>query len=188
MSLVRRPRQAQGEPLTPGEWAFFNDATKPDSTDDGEWWSLRHHGDLFREGRPGIAELWRQYRADVLRGWLLRHPGTRPILWWKFDAPEPQRHRIGGVGTPLDQCFPGHGQTLHCGLPVAWLSLDLAEYYRSKWPPFLWAPIDEIDPPVFESQAAYLDRHALLTVVERRTLKPSDFDPERLTRRPEILI
>ena len=33
--------------------------------------------------------------------------------------------------------------------------------------------IDPADPPVFESQAAYLDRHKLLTEVERECL-PAD--------------
>jgi hypothetical protein len=36
------------------------------------------------------------------------------------------------------------------------------------------------DPPIFESQAAYLDRHDLLLPKEKKRLRETDFEPERL--------
>ena len=39
-------------------------------------------------------------RDDVVAHWAKRHPGTRPRLWWRWDAPSP-RLRLGGKGEPL---------------------------------------------------------------------------------------
>jgi hypothetical protein len=39
---------------------------------------------------------------------------------------------------------------------------------------------DPDNPPRFESQASYLDRHALLLPSERRRLRREDFEPEVL--------
>jgi hypothetical protein len=38
--------------------------------------------------------------------------------------------------------------------------------------------IDPGDPPVFESQASYLERHGLFLPGERKRLKKEDFEPE----------
>ena len=34
-------------------------------------------------------EIWDRARDTVLPVWLRERPGTRPSLWWQFDAPEP---------------------------------------------------------------------------------------------------
>ena len=39
------------------------------------------------------------------------------------------------------------------------------------------ADVDPEDPPVFESEATYLDRHGLLTAAERRRLRVADYEP-----------
>lgn len=46
--------------------------------------------------------------------------------------------------------------------------------------PTLWedAPHDPAKPALFESQAAYLDRHGLFLPGERKRLKAADFEPE----------
>jgi hypothetical protein len=41
---------------------------------------------------------------------------------------------------------------------------------------FLGVAIDPADPPVYESEAAYLARHALLSDAERAQLTAADFD------------
>ena len=93
-----------------------------------------------RENRGGLSENWENYMNDlpydetgilffadeeesavwakwgpgVLARWLIERPGTRPSLWWKYEAPrlpakgikvfydgkipEP-RQRVGGVGS-----------------------------------------------------------------------------------------
>jgi hypothetical protein len=101
-------------------------------------------------------------------------PGTRPALWWRFDAPrqpvgtfpgcyydgeltEP-RKRTGGTGTPTHEVW--------CTVPV--FSYGISD---------VWLGIDENDPPTFESQAAYLKRHGLLLAGEERR---ADFESETL--------
>ena len=101
-------------------------------------------------------------------------PGTRPALWWAYTCPrlpigtfpgwfidgklpEP-RERLGGIGTPAYQ-VTAVGPSFAFGI---------AE---------LWVGIDEDDPPVFESQAAYLKRHAFLFAGEE---KRSCFEPETI--------
>ncbi|WP_153005451.1 hypothetical protein [Aureimonas ureilytica] len=50
------------------------------------------------------------------------------------------------------------------GLPVDWLRQASDQGSAGL-------PIDPESPPLFETQAAYLDRHGLLTAAERRALK-----------------
>jgi len=73
--------------------------------------------------------------------------------------PEPRR-RVGGTGG-----CPTH-EGLSLGVPDGWLDDDF----------------DPTDPPLYESQAAYLARHELLTNTERRTLAtmPEAFQPENI--------
>jgi hypothetical protein len=37
------------------------------------------------------ATLWSAHRDAVLAWWIARYPGTRPSLWWRFEAPAPRR-------------------------------------------------------------------------------------------------
>jgi hypothetical protein len=113
-------------------------------------------GFLVRRARRGLtdtAELWAANRDDVLREWIRDYPGTRPYAWWQHDAPEPRR-RIGGSGLVRNE---RHAY----GLPT---DAD-------------WRVVDPNNPPSFESQAAYLDRHGLLSDAEHRRLTPADFEP-----------
>lgn len=43
-------------------------------------------------------EAWEQYRGDLLPGWLLQRPGTRPAAWWICECPF---HVDGNVTNPL---------------------------------------------------------------------------------------
>jgi hypothetical protein len=40
---------------------------------------------------PTVAELWREHCDRVIAEWIVENPGTRPSLWWKYDAPEPRQ-------------------------------------------------------------------------------------------------
>jgi hypothetical protein len=92
MAKSRKPRSAVAEPITNDEWLFINDAERPENADTAVWWSLEcDGGELFREGRPSIAELWASYGPAVLRDWIPKHPCTRPNLWWTFDGPDEPR-------------------------------------------------------------------------------------------------
>lgn len=137
-----------------------------------------------------LMELWEAHREALLAEWISENPCTRPHFWWKHDAPaelvpgcdgseffahQAHRRRIGGTGTPayevlaLVPCFV-------CGLPESWLD---------EWPgnPGRGELVDPADPPTFESQAVYLDRHGLLTTDEKRHLKKH---PELL--KPEAVV
>jgi hypothetical protein len=147
-------------------------ADKPPTSPSEEWWALVADTAVFREDRPPVADLWTAYAAAVLEVWTAALPGTRPPLWWRYAAPEPQRRRQGGVGTPAHQCT-AYALRLDRGVPVDWL-----------WPtePVMWRDLSGhlvslADPPRFESEAAYLDRHALFLPGERKRLTRADFKP-----------
>jgi hypothetical protein len=156
-------------------------------------------------------ELWEQYGADFLREFIKAHPCQRPLPWWQWDAPrwtrtfsawfdgtlpEP-RQRLGGVGAPDFEVL-AMVPRIEYGLPVGWVSpFDVAYYNgrlpvtRDAWPPrsrqpregdFAGVAIDPADPPTFESEAAYLQRHGCLTPAETQWLAAH---PEALA--PEVI-
>jgi hypothetical protein len=73
--------------LTPAERAFLQDEPEPADASYGEWWGL-HGSECWRGDKPDAAELWVACGADVLAQWAMDYPGTRPRLWWKYDAPD----------------------------------------------------------------------------------------------------
>lgn len=138
--------------------------------------------------------IWEEVREEVMAAWIKKHPGTRCWAWWEFDAPrwerkfgayfdgtlpEPRR-RIGGIGTPSHDVL-AYVPYFDSGIPTSWVSKFQEEYYNGrakdihgnvipseyKDGDFKGVAIDENDPPVFESEAAYLDRHGLLTASEK---------------------
>ena len=142
-----------------------------------------------------FAEVWEELREEVVSEWISETPGTRPPLWWSFDAPrwadpwekwfyhgtfaEP-RKRLGGIGTPAHEALsqvPAYTR----GIPAQWVSAWQVAYFNGCAVDVHGTPIgtdyteghfphkgiDLKDPPVFESEAAYLDRLGLLTDGER---------------------
>jgi hypothetical protein len=179
MPTKRVPIDRAPVQLTPTEWRWLMDEPEPPEEEGGD------PAELFFINLHG---LWVDHRAMVLPLWVREHPGTRPSHWWRWDAPraapgtfgqiqkdldgtplpEPRR-RLGGVGTPAHE---GRGDfpTLGRGIPVAWLMAPLGR-----------APAyDPTDPPIFESEAAYLERHGLFMRGERHRLTAEDFAPERI--------
>ena len=72
----------------------------------------------------------------------------------------------------------------HLGVPVEWVD----EGDLQTWPSLAGrgaAAIDPRDPPVFEAQASYLQRHGLLLPGEARRLNSADFQPEPVLQEPE---
>lgn len=136
-----------------------------------------------------IRKAWEMIGEAVTRDFIKDHPCTRPWAWWMWSAPrqndsdidcywhgtlpEP-RLRIGGSGTPSFECM-GTAPGFRFGLP----SFPTAVHADAG----LCAINDVPDPddlPVFESQAAYLKRHGLLTPAEKRWLAghPAALQPE----------
>lgn len=174
MATKRQPRtRGRQAPLSPSEWAILNDQPIPPG---GNKFTINALG----PDSERLRTLWEQHREEILSEWAVEHPGTRPCCWWRFDAPrwlrpedkgwyfydrlpEP-RQRLGGTGTP---CFEvlAHVPAFTRGIPDQWIEQS------------------DDDPPVFESQAAYLKRHGLLVEGEEERLTDTDFEPE-VVRQP----
>ncbi|MFC1886062.1 hypothetical protein ACFLZM_03290 [Thermodesulfobacteriota bacterium] len=124
-------------------------------------------------------ETWRNSKNQILSAWISNRPGRRPWAWWRYDAPRDPalmagtawenrypiaRQQIGGQGVTTPRRYPASLPRFFFGVPSD------------------WHEIDEADPPIFESQAAYLKRHGLLTKAEEKRLKPADFEPEPIQK------
>lgn len=181
----KRPRAGAGT-VSEAAWAFLNDALTDDIGTSWERWGLEANQPLFLKGPPP-AELWAQFRDVVLKRWILDRPGSRPSLWWRYDAPRlPQgtyencfwdgmlpepRLRIGGVGTALHDIL-AYVPVTYLGVPKHWQAHEEASITPEI------EPINPENPPTFESQASYLDRFSLMTASERRRVHSAHFSPE----------
>ena len=135
-----------------------------------------------------VRDAWQKVGERLSSDWIQRHAGTRCYCWWHYDAPRMSlgtwpgtfwdgklsapRLRLGGVGTP---CHEGLAfkPSFKFGLPDFWVFDTFVKWYPDKDVQV----IDESDPPVFESQAAYLERHGLLSDDERECLPGDAFEP-----------
>jgi len=126
-----------------------------------EYWALLTDSPYPDGGNPfwrivwfmRAQALWLAHRQEVLAHWIPLRPGTRPSSWWRFEMPL-MREQLGGKGKE------GSGGSW-CGLPRSW-----------------WlGGFSYVDPPIFESQAAFLLRNNLLPAAERGRLDNIDFMP-----------
>jgi hypothetical protein len=161
-----------------------------------------------------LRQRWQLYQAKHLSDFIKNNPCQRPWAWWEYSAPrwhdpypgtyfhgtlpEP-RQRLGGVGTP-DYEFLNYVPSFRFGLPTGFLSPWLVDYYNgrakdvngklipSKHKPgdFTGQAISLEDPPVYESECAYLERHGLLTQSERRYLQQHQKLMEPITITAEV--
>jgi hypothetical protein len=91
-------------------------------------------------------DAWEEVKDELLPQWIKENPCTRPFGWWLCDSPE-SRRRVGGSGRRSDNAF------FKFGLPDCW-----------------WIEVNHNQPPLYESEAAYLKRHGLLTPSEAKWL------------------
>lgn len=94
------------------------------------------------------------------------------------------RKKIGGIGTP-DYEVLNCGQSLYFGVPISFVDQWQCDYYNGrekdidgnqigteyKEGDFVAEAYDPHDPPVYETEVAYLKRHGLLTTEEKKKLK-----------------
>jgi hypothetical protein len=132
---------------------------------DAEAWLMGEHNSFHRFDVPpeppgrgfDLAAFWHEFAVEIVAEHVAARPGTRPVRWFQFDAPE-HRRRLGGIGKSCEQA----GLCRYVlGIPESWGS-----------------PVDKDNPPAFESQAAYLRRLGLLMPGEAERLGPADFEPE----------
>jgi hypothetical protein len=153
-------------------------------SEDAESWLHGEECGFFRfKGKEELAALWAEHGHRIVAEHIAMYPGQRPRLWWQYDAPEP-RKRLGGIGTPCHECL-GYAPNFIFGIPAAWISQWDVEYYTGTGTArdlgtFNGVAIDPNDPPVYESQTGYLERHGLLLSGERKRLTKEDFEPEAL--------
>ena len=198
---TRRSRRRR-EPVGQSAWAWLTDGPAPPDNGDDDAFEFN-----FLTGAEERRALWDAHRSEILTAWVKDKPGTRPARWWEFDAPrspigtypgwyydgklpEP-RQRTGGTGTPNHEVL-AYAPQFELGIPVGWVDQWAVDYYNGRAQDIHGNPIgtefsegnfdgfayDPEDPPIFESQAAYLDRHGLLTAPERKALGPDAFEPE----------
>ena len=161
--------------------------TPPDDPGLNEFEILQWQYHACRKDDP-VRQAWDKVGNSILSNFIKRHPGTRPYAWWEFEAPrEPigtrigwhndgklvaPRKRLNGVGTPCHELL-AFAPSYKFGIPDFWVDAILVKWYPHK---DLHVP-DPDDPPTFESQASYLDRHNLLTDDERESLPADAFEP-----------
>lgn len=194
----RRPRRMDLATIDPVTWSYLNDAELPEGSTAADF--MKKVDDVMRgmAGLPPIAAVWREHRDAILASWIAERPGTRPAQWWRFDAPawppdeQPARWRnayfssalraprlrVGGVGTATHDALNYRPEYDH-GIPELWLTAEDVALYAALGP-FPYDALNPFDPPAFEAQAAYLQRHGLLTPDEerRQAFGEIDLNPE----------
>lgn len=66
--------------------AWARDLPCPDGPAGFRWIALRI--DSLSAGARA-REVWERHKPTVMQEWLQAYPGTRPMLWWIYDAPHP---------------------------------------------------------------------------------------------------
>lgn len=126
----------------------------------------------IRTDKSKMQSIWDENKELLLDKFIKKYPGFRPFAWWLLESPEP-RQRIGGTGkTPWDA-----GKSVKpyydMGVPNSWNYPDNGKIIS----------FDRSNPPTFESEAEYLQRHALLTPIEEKIIAENSelLDPVKLT-------
>ncbi len=158
MPVKRRNAKVTRQDVSPVAWAMILDEPLPDPDSSKTKWEHfalnvgdRDHMALVQvNGDPTLYAIWLEVRGEVLDQWAKDKPGTRPNLWWRWDAPrlkagqlagrlideddarypEP-RLRVGGVGTPNYEVL-NYVPAFYLGMPVSWVCARDAEYYNGR--------------------------------------------------------
>ena len=133
---------------------------------------------------PTIGDFWKVCREEIIAAWIKKHPCTRPFYWWLVEAPRDlnsKRQRLGGIGTPEHEVL-SIAPHFKKGIPESWISKRLVDYYNGRAGHFKGVAVNPEDPPAFESEAIYLERHGFLTAPEKFYLSkhPELLAPEKV--------
>ena len=176
MPRKRRIAKERVREITPELWAWLKTGLEP-KPDTDLYWQVRY-GDLHitRDHRDAdrLREFWDEVADDVLAEVIAEAPGTRPLLWWYFDAPRLE------VGVFPNWCLDGQlpePRTFISGAgKPAWEETAYMPSFTDGLPDW-WVGYRAHKPPVFENMPAYLRRHGLLTDSEVKRLPAAAFDP-----------
>ena len=145
-------------------------------------------GDVSPGHEATAYRFWIEIEDALMARWIEAHPGTRPCAWWWWRAPEPLRQRLGGAGEASSCGFipysPRRAPGVSVRSPVMKTVTRELPDYQASWCglPLSFAEADPLDPPTFESEAAYLKRHRLLPAAEARRLGPDAFEAVEVLR------
>jgi hypothetical protein len=155
---VRRRAKERLEPLSETVQHFLLTGNYPERSQFELWVEVWLLNDEQKRQR------WEEHRDELLAEWGAAHPATRPWAWWRYEALEPR------------QCVSGAELLLPKRAPTDW---DWCWKEDFGIPGFVQCRPDGFDGlPEVESEAAYLDRHRLLSRAERSQLDEEDFEPE----------
>lgn len=168
----QRRSHRRRQPITPTAVAFLNDKPMPDDGNEWEDSALRYNhaalsADLWQGGCAAV--LWAEHGTEVMVAWVKARPGTRPSQWWRFSAPRQADQGHGRRHWPLietRQHVSGTGTVD-----------DRQNCARYGVPRFDYQSRPPRKPRIIEAQAAYLDRHGLLSGEERRRIPAAAFEP-----------
>ncbi len=93
-----------------------------------------------------LQKVWNAVRNELTKDWIKENPCTRPFIFWLLASE--RRKKISGSGG----WRPG----------MAIDSAGLPQYWQLNW--------NKKNAPIFESQAAYLQRNELLNEIEKAYL------------------
>jgi hypothetical protein len=146
---MRNPK-ARFEQTSEDELFFISDGLLGAESDKKLWLYI------LTANQKKLRELWDQNKAAILEAWILTNPGSRPALWWDFEAPritpesivllgrgatvvklhrenycEP-RKRLSGIGTPNHEAL-NYGPVFAYGLPAdGWITQFDESYYNAR--------------------------------------------------------
>ena len=155
--------------ITDLAWRYLTDTITEADRADRESWELTLLESDQHDHSTGYTtrEIWEQHREQVLADWIVRHPGTRPWCWWRFDSGLPRVQRIQR-SRPFEiiEDAGTRGFTLWlCGRdPENKRRLSDTEREAQRGQFIL-------------DQRAWLKRHGLLSDAERESLPADAFEP-----------
>jgi hypothetical protein len=82
MPVKRRLAKRRAD-LTDGQICWLRDI-EPETPDECDGWAFHYF-----ETDEDLEKLWAANRDWVIAQHVAEQPGTRPRLWWTYDAPEP---------------------------------------------------------------------------------------------------
>ena len=108
--------------MTDLAYRYLSDGPITDAERD-DWEFFMLDCDQFdHETRYSTNMIWSKHGPEILKGWIEKHPATRPTCWWKFSSGLERRrhpeHRaivlsiVGSIPADQRQWLADHGLLL----------------------------------------------------------------------------